>query len=189
MGIFDRDYKNSIDEKRYKQILAEEELEEEYFNRKNSFDNVENKIKEKEKEIVEKYDDDIDYDEYSNDYAAFDSVNEDYDKEEHEMNNVSVEKSTKTKKTSITSKTTNSSEEYDDTEDEYVFDKSMIVSIISNIYKWFAIISLGLAVLLILYLLIKAKFIAVFLYIISLVCAFLFGYIAMFAVSNLFFKE
>ena len=37
-----------MDENRYKEILAEEELEEEYFNREHSFEKVENKVKKEE---------------------------------------------------------------------------------------------------------------------------------------------
>ena len=196
MSIFDRDNKNELDEKRYKEILAEEDLEEEYFNRKQSFDKIDNKIKEKEEEEAKEYEteefvDDVDYDEYSNDYAAFNSINENYDAEEEaeETNNVSVEKTSKTKTTKTKTTTTISNEEYENADDGYTLDRSLAVSLVSNIYKWFVRIAAVLAILLILYLFIKAKFIAVFLYIISLVCAFLFGYIVMFAVNFLFFKE
>lgn len=186
MGVFDRDKKNSIDEKRYRQILAEEELEEEYFNREHSFKKVEDKIKEKEAEIVEEYKDDTDYDEYSNDYANFNTVKEDYDydydDDDDEKSTVKVEKTT-------TTTTSTSSEEYEDADSGYTFDKSLIVSIVSSIYKWFVRVSVVLAILLILYLLLKTKFIAAFLYIISLVCAFMFGYVVMFAVNYLFFRE
>ena len=183
MGIFDKDLKNTIDDKRYKQILAEEELEEEYFNREHSFEKVENKVKKeeekREKEIVEEYVDNTDYDAYYDDYANFNTIKEDYDDEEDY----------ETTTTTTTTTTTHVNEEYEDADDSYTFDKSMVVSIVSNIYKWFVIIAAFLAVILIMYLLFKAKFIAVFLYIISLVCAFMFGYIVMFAVNYLFFKE
>lgn len=195
MSIFDRDNKNELDEKRYKEILAEEDLEEEYFNRKQSFDKIDNKIKAKEEEDKEYENeevvDDIDYDEYSNDYAAFNSINENYDAEEdaEETNDISIEKTSKTKNTKTKTTTTVSTEEYENVDDGYNFDRSVTVSLVSNVYKWFVRIAAVLAILLILYLLVKAKFIAVFLYIISLVCAFMFGYIVMFAVNYLFFKE
>ena len=184
MGIFDKDLKNTIDDKRYKQILAEEELEEEYFNREHSFEKVENKVKKeeekREKEIVEEYEDNTDYDAYYDDYANFNTIKEDYDDEDDY---------TTTTTTTTATTTTKYTDEYEDADDSYTFDNGLIVSMISNIYKWFVIIAAALAVILIMYLLFKAKFIAVFLYIISLVCAFLFGYVAMFVVNYLFFKE
>lgn len=182
MGIFDQG-KNTIDEKRYKQILAEEELEEEYFNREHSFKKIDDKVKKaeekQEKQVIEEYVDNTDYDAYYDDYANFNTIKEDYDDEEDY----------ETTTTTTTTTTTHVNEEYEDADDSYTFDKSMVVSIVSNIYKWFVIIAAFLAVILIMYLLFKAKFIAVFLYIISLVCAFMFGYIVMFAVNYLFFKE
>ena len=188
MGIFDKDMKNTIDDKRYKQILAEEDLEEEYFNREHSFEKAENKVKkEEEKQIIEEYVDNTDYDSYYDDYANFNTIKEDYDDEEDYDNSTT----TTTKTTTTTTTTTNISEDYDDEDvnENYTFDRSMIVSIVSNIYKWFVIFAAFLAVLLIIYLLLKAKFIAVFLYIISLACAFMFGYVVMFAVNYLFFKD
>ena len=184
MGLFDQG-KNTIDEKRYKQILAEEELEEEYFNREHSFQKVEDKVKKEEekqeKQIIDEYVDNTDYDAYYDDYANFNTIKEDFDDEDEE------DYVTTTKNTTTT--TTHVNEEYEDADDSVSFDRSMIVSIVSNIYKWFAIVAAILAVILIMYLLFKAKFIAVFLYIISLVCAFMFGYIVMFAVNYLFFKD
>ena len=191
MGIFDKDMKNTIDDKRYKQILAEEDLEEEYFNREHSFEKVENKVKKEEekqeKQIIEEYVDNTDYDAYYDDYANFNTIKEDYDDEEdYDTTTTTTTKTTTTKTT-----TTHINEDYDDADvnEDYTFDKSMIVSIVSRIYKWFVIFAAFLAVILILYLLLKAKFIAVFLYIISLACAFMFGYVVMFAVNYLFFKD
>ena len=189
MSIFDKDMKNTIDEKRYKQILAEEDLEEEYFNREHSFQKVEDKVKKEEekqeKQIVEEYVDNTDYDSYYDDYANFNTIKEDYDDDED------YDTTTTTTTTTNTTTTTHISDDYEDADikEEYTFDKSMIVSIVSNIYKWFVIFAAFLAVILILYLLFKAKFIAVFLYIISLACAFMFGYVVMFAVNYLFFKD
>ncbi len=164
--------KKSLDEKKYREILAEEELEEQQFRRNHSFDNLDKKVEKKveNKEVVkEEYVDDTDYDEYSNDYSNFNVIKEDYDKEEDFYIDPSVE---------------------DEAADSgYSFDGGLIVSLVSSIYKWFAIIAMFLAGLLIIYLLMKAKFIAVFLYIISLVCAFMFGYILMFVINYLFFKE
>ena len=185
MGIFDKDLKNTIDDKRYKQILAEEELEEEYFNREHSFEKVENKVKKeeekREKEIVEEYVDNTDYDAYYDDYANFNTIKEDFDEDDYD--------DYETTTTTTTTATTRVSEDYEDADDSYEFDRSTIVSLVSNIYKWFVIVAAFLAGILIMYLIFKAKFIAVFLYIISLVCAFLFGYIAMFVVNFLFFKD
>ena len=163
--------KKSLDEKKYREILAEEELEEQQFKKSHSFNDTDKKVEKtvEKKEVVvkEEYVDDTDYDEYANDYSSFNSIKEDYDKEE----DIYID----------------TTEEVED--NSYSFDNSLIVSIISSLYKWIAIVAMFLAGLLVVYLLVKAKFVAVFLYIISLVCAFLFGYILMFVVNMFFFKE
>ena len=177
MGFLIDRNKNTIDEKRYKQILAEEELEEKYFNREHSFKKMDEKkkkeVKEEPEEIVEEYVDNTDYDEFSNDYYSFNKVKEDYDNEDSVYIDVSE----------------NEDAEKESFDEGYTIDRSAIVSIVSNIYKWIVIIAAVMSCILILYLLIKAKFISVILYIISLICSFLFGYVVMFAVNYLFFRE
>lgn len=180
MGLIWQDSKQNLDEKKFRQILAEEALEEEQFNRHQSFDtpkkNVEKKVEKKvvktEKVVTKKVKEDVDYDNYYDDYASFNSIREDYDDEEEAYDDSIV-----------------IDDEYEDADTGYDFDSGLITSIVSNIFKWFFIVACILTAILVLYFILKAKFIAVFLYIISLACAFMFGYILMFVVNYFFFKD
>ena len=94
MGFIWQDSKQNLDEKKFRQILAEEALEEEQFNKHQSFDTkkkkkekqvekqVEKKTVKTETVVTKKVEDDVNYDNYYDDYASFNSIRDDYDDEE-----------------------------------------------------------------------------------------------------------